>query len=157
MRVLLCLLGVTLTLSVQAEGPADYLKAGKLAQRLEVLELQGGFAGFTGHYAIVEPDGSWTTGDVLPSERIGPAKAKGKLTADQLATLTKELAKHNLATLPKHGETETNPVVVRITFGKTVSELQPLPGTAKPEVDRAVRARYAGIVAAVKAACVGPK
>ena len=157
MRLTLFLLCVTLTLSVHAEGPADDLKAGKLPQRLEVLELQGGFAGFTGSYAVVEPDGSWAVGQMLPRNQRGEPKAKGKLTAEQLTTLAKELAKYDLATLPKHGEPETNPKVTRITFGKAVSELQPKPGTATPEADKAIRARYAGIVAAVKAACVGPK
>jgi hypothetical protein len=156
MRVLALLFAVLGLSVLRAEGPADYLKEHKLKERLEVRELQGGFAGFTGTYTVIEPDGTWNTGPVLPQDKVGEPKAKGKLTAEQLALLAKDLAKHDLLTLPKQGEPVVNPKVVKITYGKAVSELQPGPGK-DAEADKAIRARYTGIVAAVKALCVEPK
>lgn len=132
--------------------PEDYLKDGQLKDNLEILELQSGFAGFTGTYTSLATDGSWATGQYGPRERRGEAKASGKLTAEQIKTLATAFAKFDLATLPAHGTPETNPRVVKVTFGKKTVELQPkVKGT--PEEDKAIRARYAGIVAAVKGAC----
>ncbi len=138
------------------EKPGDYLKDGKLKEAVEVRKLQGGFAGFTSTYCRIEPDGSWSTGAVLPRDKV-QEKAKGKLTAEQLAGLAKEFAKFDLAHLPNHGEAVTNPKVVRVRFGMATSELQPKPGKATPEEDKAVRARYDGIAQAVKAVCKEPK
>lgn len=145
-------------LSAAGGEPKDYLKDGKLKEKIEVLQLHGGFAGMTGTYFTIEPDGSWATGPVLPKrETRGDPKAKGKLTADQLAELAKALARHDLATLPSHGETTVNPAVVRVRFGDKVSELQPKPGKASEDEDKAVRARYAGIVEAVTGLLKDPK
>jgi hypothetical protein len=138
-------------LSIQA---ADYLTPeGKLKERIEVRDLQGGFAGFTGKYYAIETDGAWVAGDVGPNEKLGPPATKGKATPEQLAALAKALGQHDLAALASHGETETNPKVVKITFGKKTMELQPKPGKADATADKAVRVRYQGIVDAVKALC----
>jgi hypothetical protein len=140
------------------DKPDDYLtKDGQLKDRLEVLELQGGFAGFTGTYYVIEADGSWSTGAVLPGNKRGEAKAKGKLTAEQLASLAKDLARHELASLKNHGEPVVNPRVVEIRFGKSTAVLQPERGKAAPEEDKAVRARYAGIAEAVRGLAKEPK
>jgi hypothetical protein len=141
------------------EQPGDYLtKAGMLKERLEVFELQGGFAGFTGTYHTIAPDGSWSTGSVLPPrEEKGEPKAKGKLTSAQLAKLAQELARHNLANLPNHGKPVVNPQVIKIRFGNRVAELQPEAGASPPAEDKAIRARYQGIAQAVKALCKEPK
>ena len=157
------LLHLVLGCAILAVGTADaqdkgggYVKDGKLTAKVEVLELQGGFAGFTGTYCTIEPDGSWATGPVLPRDKRGEPTAKGKLTAEQIKGLAKAFAANDLANLPSHGMTETNPKVVAISFGRKKSELQPKPA-GKPEEDKAIRARYAGIVDAVKAATKGGK
>jgi hypothetical protein len=155
MRVLALLFAVLGLSVLHAEGPADYLKEHKLKERLEVRELQGGVVGFTGTFTVIEPDGAWSTGPVL-QDKAGEPKAKGKLTAEQLALLAKDLSRYDLLTLPKQGEPVVNPRVVKITYGKTISELQPSPGK-DAEADKAIRARYTGIVAAVKTLCVEPK
>jgi hypothetical protein len=159
MRLSLCLLVVAVGLSAARaeEKASDYLKEHKLKERLEVRELQGGFAGFTGTYHAIENDGAWSTGPVLPMGKLGEAKDKGKLTPEQLALLAKDLAKYELSTLPAHGQAEVNPKVVAVRFGTRTVELQPKPGKATAEEDKAIRARYEGIVAAVKAVCVKSK
>ncbi|HYT89531.1 MAG TPA: hypothetical protein VEL76_12565 [Gemmataceae bacterium] len=162
MRLILCLLVAAfpvLGLSVVQAGekPGDYLtKDGKLKEPIEVRELQGGFAGFTGTFYLIEPDGSWGRGAVPPraakDQKLAP-KAQGKLTAEQLADLAKEFARYNLANLPNHGKPVVNPQVVRIRFGTKVSELQPARGNSTPEEDQTIRARYQGIAQAVKSLC----
>src|SRR5262245_23898328 len=105
MRQPLCLLSTALAvcgLSLVRAGdqPEHYLKDGKLKDRIEVRQLQGGVAGFTGTYYAIEADGSWSTGPVLPpKEEKGEPKAQGKLTREQLAELAKDLARHELAHL----------------------------------------------------------
>jgi len=159
MRCSMCLLSIVLTglsLPVVCAGDKsrDYLKDGKLKEPIEVLELQGGFAGLTGTYYAIEPDGSWSTGPVKPPRsKKGEPKARGKLNAAQLAQLSKALATHGLATLPNHGAPVVNPKVIIVRFGKKSSELQPGLGKSTPENDKAVRARYAGVVQAVKTVC----
>jgi len=134
------------------DGAVVYLKDGKLTARLEVRVLQGGFAGFTGSYYAIEPDGAWCTGPMQQGK--GAPRAKGQLSAEQLAQLAKVLASSELATLPSSGQPVVNPRVIRISFGKTTSELQSSPGRAAPgEADQAIRGRYAGIVQAVKSLC----
>ena len=162
MRRSLCLMSVVIVLlgsSVVRAGDKadDYLKGGKLKERLEILELQGGFAGFTGNYYTVELDGSWSTGPVIPRrEKKGEPKAKGKLTSGQLAQLAKELAKHDLAKLPSHGKPVVNPKVIKVRFGERVSELQAKRGKLSVE-DKAIRARFDGIAQAVKMLCTESK
>jgi hypothetical protein len=156
---LLCvaLAGLALPATRAEQGPGS-LKDGKLAQRLEILELQGGFAGFTGTYYAIEPDGSWSTGAVAPPRaEKGEPRAKGKLTPEQLAQLAKDLARYQIATLPSHGEPVVNPKVIRIHFGNRLAELQPGRGKGNPEQDRAIRARYEGIVQTVRALCKDAK
>jgi len=134
------------------EGAEAYLKEGQLAARLEVHVLQGGFAGFTGAYYLIEPDGAWSTGPMQQGK--GAPKFQGRLSAEQLAQLAKALASHELATLPSSGKPVVNPRVIRISFGKTTSELVASPGRAAGgEADQAIRARYAEIVQAVKGLC----
>jgi hypothetical protein len=164
MRWTICLLSAVLTglgLSPARAGdqPGDYLtKDGALKERREVLELQGGFAGCTGTSSALTPDGSWSTGPVLPpSEEKGEPQAKGKLTPEQLAKWAKELARHNLANLPSHGKPVVNPQVSKIRFGTKTVELQPEAGDSPPAEDKASRARYQGIAQAVKALCKEPK
>jgi hypothetical protein len=148
----LALCGLGLPVVRAGDKSEDYLKDGKLKERLEVRVTQGGFAGFTGKYYAIEPDGSWNTGLVLPPrEKKGEPKSQGKLNAKQLAQLANDLASNDLATLPNHGEPRVNPRVIEVCFGKKTSRLQLNPGRSTPEADQAIRARYAGVVQAVKA------
>jgi hypothetical protein len=162
MRSVICVVSVVALVPCLSAGPGGgksaeaYLKDGKLKERLEVQELQGGVVGFTGTYYAINPDGTWKVGGVFREELKEP-KAKGKLTAKELAELAGQLARQDLAHLPGHGESTVNPRVVRIRFGQKVSELQPLRGKSSAEEDQAIRARYQGIVQAVKALCKEPK
>ena len=130
----------------------EYLtKDGKLTRALEVRDVQGGFAGFTGRVWTVDPAGRWTTGRVF-NQKIDVEK-KGELTKEQLAALAKELARHDLANLKSEGKPTTNPHVVTIKFGDREATLnlgagQPLP---KPDPKGGAAGRYAGIVKAVEA------
>jgi len=152
--LLIVLTGLCLPRVRAGDNGEGYLKDGKLKERLEVRELQGGIAGLTGTYYAVEPDGSWSTGPVRPPRaKAGEPKAKGKLNAAQLARLSKALATYDLGTLPSHGTPVANPKVISVRFGKRASELQPGLGKSTPEDDKAIRARYAGVVQAVKAMC----
>jgi hypothetical protein len=149
--VLLLVLGVS---ARAAEKGNDYLtRDGKLKERIEVRRLQGGFAGFTGTYFEIEPDGSWSTGAVGPQHKKGEPKARGKLTARQLAGLAKELARQDLAGLRDHGKAPVNPRVLEIRYGNKTVTLQPQRGDATEEEDKSVRARYEGIAKAVEALC----
>src|SRR5947207_3248040 len=78
----------------------DYLtKDGKLTEKLKIVQLQGGFAGFTGTETTIEPDGTWTTASVF--QRKTTPKSNGKLTAKQRETLAGILKKYDLAKLPE--------------------------------------------------------
>src|SRR5262249_61088339 len=75
---------------IRVSSPADYLTAdGRLKERLEVRDTQSGFAGVSGTYWVIEPDGSWSTGQVRSWVKGGKAapSATGKLTPAQLPDL----------------------------------------------------------------------
>jgi hypothetical protein len=70
----------------------DYLtKDGQLAKQLKVVQLQGGFAGFTGVQFTIAPDGSWTSERIF-NQKITP-KNKGKLSEKDLAETRCDLGK----------------------------------------------------------------
>src|SRR5438046_2571658 len=97
---LTALLAVVLAVLAHAEDkPEDYLtKEGRLTQTLEVIDVQGGFAGFTGNAWVVEPNGKWVHYRVMNQKR--DVLAKGELNKEQLAALAKELTRNEAATLP---------------------------------------------------------
>jgi len=144
------------------DKPSDYLKDGKLAHTLEVRDVQGGFAGFTGRLWTVEPSGRWTLARVM--NRKTEVEKKGELTKEELALLAKELARYDLAQLTSKapGRPMANPHVVSIKFGKldvslTLGAGQPLP---KPDPDNpkaTIEGRFAGIANAVQQAIKGKK
>ncbi len=151
-------LTVTAPIGARAE---DYLtRDGRLKERLEIQELQGGIAGYSGGYRVIDTDGTWGTGSLFlrggeeQTERT--FQAKGKLTAAQLRQLAEVLARHDLAGLKDHGQVVVNPRTLTIKFGKKTVTLLPGQGKASAEKDRAVRARYAAIDAAVQAVCRQP-
>lgn len=126
----------------------DYLtKDGKLTQQLKVVQLQGGFAGFTGVQFTIAPDGSWTSESIF-NEKITP-KNKGKLSEKDLANLGAILEKYDLAKLPaKSGKQPgANPHTITFEFGKTKASLV---GQMPPKLDPknptgTVDSRFAGI------------
>jgi hypothetical protein len=133
----------------------DYLtEGGQLKEVLEVKDVQGGFAGFTGSLWKVEKDGQWKKFQVL-NQKLSE-KEMGKLSKDQLSQLAKELAKYNLLGLAKEGKQIVNPHVVTIQFGKHKAELTAMGGTI-PKTDPAtVGGRYAGILETVKTTLKAP-
>ncbi len=135
---------------------SEYLtKDGKLAQTLEVSDLQGGFAGFTGRQWTVEPSGQWTVARVI-NKKV-EVEQKGTLTKEELAELAKQLATYELAKLENKtdGKPMANPHVITIKWGKQESTLTlaagspvPVPDPKKPTAT--VESRYGGIVKAVQ-------
>src|SRR5262245_29680685 len=114
-----------------AEGDvAAYLKDGKLTHTLEIRDVQGGVAGFTGTSFRVEPDGAWTTAQVMNQKASN--EKKGTLTMDQVATLAKALAKYDTLNLKSAGKPMTNPHVVTIKFGKVEGTLNLPAGAPLP-------------------------
>jgi hypothetical protein len=136
------LLGGSALLAQDALG-----KDGRLAHRLKLVELQGGFAGFTGVQYTIDPDGSWAAEAVFNQKRT--AKGKGKLSAKEVERLAAVLAKYGLATLPaKSGQQPgANPHTVTVEFGERKASLV---GRVPPRLDPdnpagTVESRFAGI------------
>ena len=153
---------LTLALAVlaHAEGkPEDYLtKEGRLTQTLEVIDVQGGFAGFTGNAWVVETDGKWAHYRVMNQKR--DVLAKGELNKEELAALAKVLTRNEAANLPSKDLSKggANPHPVTVKYGKKEGTLtlpagEPLP---KPDAQK-FEGRYAGIVAAVRTISEGKK
>jgi hypothetical protein len=137
-----------------ASTPGDYLTAdGRLKERLEVRLAHGGFAGFSGGYWVIEPDGSWSAGPIVPLVKGGKGAptAKGKLTPAQLAGLAKVLARHDLAGLSTHGKPVVNSQVLTIQFGKRSVHLY------DTGANQAVRERFQGVADAVRELCQSDK
>jgi hypothetical protein len=146
-----------------AAGPAwaqgkdtGYLtRDGKLIRKLEVSDLQGGVAGFTGDRWALDPSGDWTQGRVRDREL--KIEHTGKLTGKQLDALTREFARYDLLSLKSHrvGRPTANPHVVTIQFGTHKAELTLPPGSKLPRPDpKTVPGRYAGILQALQKALV---
>ena len=130
----------------------DYLtKEGNLAQQLKVVQLQGGFSGFTGMQFTIAPDGSWTSETVF-NQKMTP-KDKGKLSKKELAKLGDILGKYDLAKLPAESGKPpgANPHTIALEFGKRKASLV---GQIPPKLDPkdpagTVESRFAGIIEAV--------
>jgi hypothetical protein len=127
---------------------ADYLtKDGKLAQPLKVVQLQGGFAGFTGIQFAIAPDGSWTSANVF-NEKLTP-KDKGQLSAKELAKLAAALEKYDLAKLPEKSGVApgANPHTLSFEFGKSKANLigQVPPKLNPKNPSKTIESRFAGI------------
>jgi hypothetical protein len=139
------------------ESEATILTAkGRLAEELVIRDSQGGFAGFSGWIWTIEPDGGWRREPFL-NEDVRKADQTGKLTAEDLAALAKDLEEHGLLKLPENigGEPMVNPHVFTITFGKLQSQLVLGAGAELPEPEGKGKPkgadRFAAIVRAVKA------
>ncbi len=129
----------------------DYLKDGKLTERLVVKDVQGGFAGFTGTQWTVQPDGKWEEARVF--NRKVEVKRSGTLGKKELAALADELKKYDPATLKDTGKVSANPHVVTVGYGKHSAKLNLRAGAPLPKPDaKTAEGRFAGVVAAVRSA-----
>ena len=115
------------------------------------MQLQGGFAGFTGVQYTVAPDGAWTSDSVFNQKQT--PKSKGKLAEKELAKLAALLEKYELAKLPEKSGKEpgANPHSISIDFGKRKAKLV---GQTPPKLDpknptATVESRFAGILEGV--------
>ena len=130
----------------------DYLtKEGALKHPLEILDVQGGFAGFTGTLWSVRPDGEWKRSAVVQKKH--KLQQEGKLAPKQLHELAATLAKHDLLHLDDQGRVSANSHNVSITFGKHSCEIRLGAGKPLPEPGDSVAGRYSGIVRAVRELC----
>jgi len=129
--------------------PKDYLGDGKLKEPLEIRDVQGGFAGFTGKMWRIEPDGKWTMGSVF--QQKVKEEAKGQLSAKQLEALAKDLARFDLSGLKDQGKAKVNPHVVTIKWGKREATLTVGAGEKLPAADaKTIEGRFSGIVDSVQ-------
>jgi hypothetical protein len=141
---------VALAAGSQAQEKAPLVKDGKLTRKVVLTDLQGGFAGFTGHRWTIEPSGKYIVASVR-NERDTVLK-KGELSDKQYATLAKELARYKLEALPAKagGRPMANPHRVLIEVGKRKCELTLRAGAPLPKPDpKTVDGRFGGAVSAV--------
>ena len=139
---------VSLILAADPLLAQNYLtKEGQLAQPLKLLQLQGGFAGFTGVQYAIAPDGTWTSETVFQQKR--KPKSNGKLSAKELANLAAILDKHDLAKLPaKSGKPPgANPHSITFEFGDKKAMLvgQTPPKRDAQNPNGSVESRFASI------------
>ena len=139
-----CLALLLFTAAIRADDTKPALK-----ETLRIKDVQAGFAGFTGKQWTIEPNGEWTIATVF--NRQLTEKAKGKLSAEQLAGLGKELAKYRIDGLTSSGKPTTNQHEVTVSLGKKSATLILKPGEALPKPDAdSIEGRYAGIALFVK-------
>jgi hypothetical protein len=131
---------------------SDYLtKDGQLKHALEILDLQGGFAGFTGTLLSVQTDGAWKRSSVL--QKKTKLLQEGTLSNQQMRELAGALARYDLLHLSDTGKSGTNPHNISLTFGKHTCELRLKAGAKLPEPGAHVAGRFAGIVHTVQKLC----
>jgi hypothetical protein len=128
----------------------DYLtKEGdrfQLKHRLELRDETSGFAGLSGRSWVIEPDGHWKLARLQPT---GSGKVKevvqqsGELKPDEIVSLAKDLAAHDLAGLPaNHGETpKINPHRLVLKFGDKTMVLNGIAPRRKSETIRELIAK----------------
>lgn len=146
-------MGRTLTIAlavifavVSAALADDVVKDGKLTRPLKIVQLQGGFAGFTGEQWTVSPDGAWTVETIFNQQRR--ERSKGKLSTKELAELGDLLMKADLATLPQKSgrSTAANPHSIEITFGdRTMTHISQTPPKLDAQNPNNVESRFASI------------
>lgn len=150
--VMLFLVMATASMAQETAAPTSCLAPdGKLTARLEVRLSQGGSVGFTGDFWVVEADGTWHLGKVIPIDDLASPTASGLLSAEQLAVLGAELDRLGLLSLPALGSPRANPRSLMISFGSFYQAVDLHQSFTTPE-EQSVLDRYQGIHAAVKAA-----
>jgi hypothetical protein len=140
MRLIRCIATVAAVLaagpSALAAPPGRTLtKDGKLAQKLVVRDVRGGFAGFTGAEWSVDPSGAFVVSGVQRG-KAEPRK-KGDLRPEALQALVKALARCDGAKelTPAKKFTGANPRVVTVTLGGRTLTLTLPRGQELPKVD----------------------
>jgi len=111
----------------------EYFKDGEMTQPLKIVQLQGGFAGFTGMQYTVARDGAWTLESVFREKRT--PKNKGKLSRKDLAKLARILETHGFSKLPEKSGVQpgANPHTILFEYGtRKVAWI----GQMRPRVDR---------------------
>lgn len=143
MRTIVLMMALApLALAADAEPDA------KLAGKLTVKDLQGGFAGFTGKVYTLDTDGSYTVGNEFRGKVT--QTAKGKLDAKTLAKVAAAVKKYAAATLKDTGKPGTNPRVVTVAYNKNTASLNlPTTGALPAADEKDAAGRFAGIVTAL--------
>jgi len=119
-----------------------------LKERLTLRDEVRGFAGLSGRMWVVEPDGRWSLVELRPA---GTGKVKevpqqtGRLTSDQIVSLAKDLASHDLSGLPEeHGPSpKVNPHRFILKFGDKKMTLNGLVPRRREETMREIVAKSA--------------
>lgn len=126
-------------------------KDAKLKEALQVRDVQGGVAGFTGKAFKIQPSGKWEEYTVRGNS-VTPLR-NGKLSKQDLAALAEEVNKYDPATLKSEGKSKpkANPRVITITYGKKTAKLTLNTDLPSPDADTN-EGRFAGLVAAVQEA-----
>src|SRR4051812_43543871 len=102
--------------ALPAAAKDDYTRNDRLSDTLEIVDVQGGFAGFTGTFWKVEPSGKRRSGRVCGEKQ--EVNQWGQLNKEQVSDLAKQLAKYDLKTRKTmKGSPMANPHVVTIKFG----------------------------------------
>ncbi len=127
--------------------------SGTLSAQLVITHTQGGEAGPVGAYTLVEPEGAWQSGNVFKGRRE-PPKESGQLSPESLASLSAELDRLDLLTLPRLGKVYVNPSEMSISFGSFSCAVQRGEEYTDP-AEKAIRERYRGIERAVRRAITG--
>ena len=136
-------------------GSAAAMGAGpllSLTEKVELQELQTGFAGTTGTVWSVEPDGRYSIASKV-NEQLTP-RQEGTLDAAQLSKIAEALAAADAATLPAEmGEPPpVNPQVIILRVGEKASTFTTA-GALDPDQaagDDDPRSRLLKIAAAIK-------
>jgi len=143
-------------LAVLVVAPFAAAEDARLPEKLVVKELQGGFAGLSGKQWTIDTDGKWEEADV--SRGKATAARSGTLGAKEIEALAAQLKKYDAGALKDEGKAGTNPKVVTVSYGKHAAQLTLKTGAKLPEADAKTNdGRFAGVVAAVKAAIPAKK
>lgn len=118
---------LVVTLAAPCQDPGAYLGPdGRLKHQVVLSEEQGGIAGPRVNDYVIEPDGSYTRRSYTryvnkdgDEERRAESTRRGKLTAEQLGAIARELASREFDKLPSTigEEAKANPRSVTITVG----------------------------------------
>lgn len=108
---------------------------GELRFPLTLRDSQSGFAGVTGLLWKIQCDGSWTRQSFV-NEDLRMTEQKGQLSKEQIRELAQALVKADMVGLtPSTGQTDVNPHVVSVTYGKKKASVILDAGSLLPQSD----------------------
>ncbi len=118
---------------------ADLFAAEKLTGTVEVNDLQGGFAGFSGTFTTIKTSGTWTRESGLQDRTPRQRTGEGKLSAANAGKLAKAFSDHGFSKLPETiaEYNSVNPKVYEVQYGKKVVRVILKPGGNLPFVEGA--------------------